>query len=289
MASAKRGAVLSPRSGSVELADLGSRGRLIGGQRIDAARLRRRVARRARWVVGRLLLAAGGLVVLAGAAFGASWAFRSPRFAVQSVEVTGTERMSPEQIAAAASIPQGISLFALDARDAVSRLEALPLVRRAEVIRSLPNRVTVVVEERRPFALVNAGRLHWVDEEGVDLGLEPRAVALGAPVLSGLKPDDLGSGGHRSASDRAAFALSLLRLLLRAQGPLLGQISEIDMSRPEWPLLYTVDGIEVRLGSDDWGAQLGRLQGVLQQLAATGESVASIDLRFRDQVVLKPR
>jgi cell division protein FtsQ len=285
----KRAAVLSPRGGQVELPDLASRGRLIAGQRVDAVRLRRRVARRARWVARRVAFLLAALAILAAAALGASWLFRSPRFAVDSVEVTGAERMTREQIAAAASIPHGISLFALDPRDTVSRLEALPLVRRAEVIRSLPNRVTVVVEERRPFALVNAGRLHWVDEEGVDLGLEPRAVSLGAPVLSGLKPDDLGAGGHRSASDRAAFGLSLLRLLFRAQSPLLGQISEIDMSRPEWPLLYTVDGIEVRLGADDWGTQLGRLQGVLAQLAATGEPVASIDLRFRDQVVLKPR
>ena len=45
-------------------------------------------------------------------------------------------------------------------------MEALSAVRRAEVIRAFPNRVTVVVEERRPFTLVHAGRLHWIDEDG---------------------------------------------------------------------------------------------------------------------------
>ena len=60
-----------------------------------------------------------------------------------------------------------------------------------------PDRVTVVVEERRPFTLVHAGRLHWIDEQGVSLGAEPRAVVPQAPVISGLSPDDLAARvGH---------------------------------------------------------------------------------------------
>ena len=35
---------------------------------------------------------------------------------------------------------------------------------------SFPNRVTIAVEERRPFTLVHAGRLHWIDEQGVTSG-----------------------------------------------------------------------------------------------------------------------
>ena len=63
--------------------------------------------------------------------------------------------------------------------------------------------------------------------------------------------------------------------------------SEIDVSRPDGPVLYTVEGVEVRLGAEDWEARLGRLQGVLAQVRAGGEPVSAIDLRFRDQVVLK--
>ena len=54
-------------------------------------------------------------------------------------------------------------------------------------------------------------------------------------------------------------------------------------------MLYLVDGIEVRLGADAWADRLARLDGVLGELDARGERVASIDLRFRDQVVLTPR
>jgi cell division septal protein FtsQ len=62
------------------------------------------------------------------------------------------------------------------------------------------------------------------------------------------------------------------------------------MSRREGPVLYTLDGIEVRLGSEQWEERLARLEGVLAQLAAhEGQrgAVTAVDLRFRDQVVLR--
>ncbi|HKX05829.1 MAG TPA: cell division protein FtsQ/DivIB, partial [Methylomirabilota bacterium] len=106
-----------------------------------------------------------------------------------------------------------------------------------------------------------------------------------APVITGLGPTDLAADG--GPSPRVAAGISLLRVLLRSETTLLQQISEIDVSRPEGPVLYTVDGIEVRLGADDWEGRLGRLQGVLAQVRSGGEAVGAIDLRFRDQVVLK--
>src|SRR4029077_13158656 len=84
-------------------------------------------------------------------------------------------------------------------------------------------------------------------------------VAPKAPVITGLAPADLAVDGAPSA--RVAAGIALLRVLLRSETTLLQQISEIDVSRPDGPVLYTVDGIEVRLGADDWEARLGRLQG----------------------------
>jgi cell division septal protein FtsQ len=74
---------------------------------------------------------------------------------------------------------------------------------------------------------------------------------------------------------------------MRSQSSLLGEISEVDMSRAEGPVLYMANGVEVRLGREDWEGRLGRLQRVTAQLRATNQSIASIDLRFRDQVVLR--
>lgn len=255
-------------------------------QRVSRVRLARRLSRRARWLAARAVPIGVTLVLLAGAGLGVAWALTSPRFAVTEVAVSGASRLTPQEIVAASGIGPGTNFFRLDRAAVVARLEALPLVRRAELVRRFPNRVTLAVEERRPFTLAHAGKLHWIDEQGVSLGPETRAVAPKAPVITGLSPADLGSPDG-APSPRVAAGISLLRVLLRSEAALLQQISEIDVSRPDGPVLYTVDGIEVRLGAEDWEARLGRLQGVLAQMRAGGEAVSAIDLRFRDQVVLK--
>ena len=88
-------------------------------------------------------------------------------------------------------------------------------------------------------------------------------------------------------SERVATGVALLRTLMRAQSALLSEISEVDVSRPEGPVLFMLDGVEVRIGNEDWDGRLGRLGGVLAQLRSSGQTVTSIDLRFRDQVVFK--
>ena len=279
-----RRSALSPRGAPAAFPDLASRGRLIGRQRIDRYRLRRRVARRARRIARRVGIAALVMVLLGASGMLAGWLLRSPRFGVASVEVHGQSRLSREEIEATAGIEPGSNIFTLDTREVVARLEALPLVRHAAVVRSLPNRVAITVEERRPFTLVHAGRLHWIDDQGIDLGPESRPVALRAPVISGLGADDL---DRDAPGGRAAAGLTLLRLLMRSGDGLLQSVSEIDMSRAEGPVLYTLDGMEVRIGKEEWEARLGRLLGVLAQLKASGETVTAIDLRFRDQVVLQ--
>jgi cell division septal protein FtsQ len=103
-------------------------------------------------------------------------------------------------------------------------------------------------------------------------------------VISGLSEDELVTM-RTKPGPRARAAITLIRALLRTGSALTAEISEIDMSRSEGPVLYTVDGVEVRLGSEEWEERLARLEGVLSQVA-TGD-VQGVDLRFRDQVVLR--
>jgi len=87
-----------------------------------------------------------------------------------------------------------------------------------------------------------------------------------------------------SPGPKARAAIALIRALLRSGSALTAEISEIDMSRAEGPVLYTVDGVEVRLGAEEWDERLARLEGVLAQVAT--QDVNGVDLRFKDQVVL---
>jgi cell division septal protein FtsQ len=272
--------LISPRARAQAPAEWAERSALVVGQRVGARRPRaRRAPQLAR--AGRLALV---LSVVAAVILGAAgWVTTSPRFAVTAIEVRGASRVPVARILAAAAIAPGANLWTIDSRAVVARIEGMPEIRRADLVRELPNHVTIVVEERRPFTLVHAGRLHWMDEDGRVLGEEARAVAPEVPVISGLSEDELATM-RTAPGPKARAAIALIRALLRSGSALTAEISEIDMSRAEGPVLYTVDGVEVRLGAEEWDERLARLEGVLAQVAT--QDVNGVDLRFKDQVVL---
>jgi cell division septal protein FtsQ len=105
-------------------------------------------------------------------------------------------------------------------------------------------------------------------------------------VISGLTEAELLSLGP-APNGKARDAIRLIRALIRSGSALAGEISEIDMGPRDGPVLYTVGGVEVRLGAEDWDERLARLEGLLSQPAALEGHVRTVDLRFRDQVVLQ--
>ena len=265
------------------LPDHGERSAFIAGQRVG--RVKRRRIQRALPALPSVRALGIALLAIAIPTAGVAWLLTSPRFAVTTIDVEGASRVPVERVRTAVAVAAGTNLWRIDPAAIVERVEAVPEVRRAEVIRRYPNHVTVRVEERRPFTLVHAGRLHWLDEEGRVLREAREAVAPPVPVVSGLDEAELVSI-RTAPRPRARDAIALIRVLLRSGSALTAQISEIDMSRGEGPVLYTIDGVEVRLGTEDWDERLARLEGVLAQVARDGEGVRSIDLRFRNQVVL---
>jgi cell division protein FtsQ len=273
--------LVSPRIGGRPLGDLGTRSPLVARQRVGRVRRHADLPR-----LPRLLTVTGLFFVFALAGAGGLWVLTAPRFAIADVEVHGASRLPVDRILDAAGIRPGTNLLRLDTTAVIARLEGLPEIRRAELIREFPNRVTINVEERRPFTLLHSGRLHWVDEEGRLLGEERDAVAPPAPLISGLSEAEVATM-REAPSPRARAAIALIRALLRSGSTLANEISEIDMSRQDGPVLYTLDGIEVRLGNDQWEERLARLEGVLAEVAGQGGGVTAVDLRFRDQVVLQ--
>ena len=272
--------LISPRARAKAPAEWAERSALVVGQRVGTRRPRvRRVPQLAR--AGRIALL---VAVVAAAVLGAArWVTTSPRFAVTAIDVRGASRVPIARVLAAAAIAPGSNLWTIDSRAVIARIEGMPEIRRADVVREVPNRLTIIVEERRPFTVVHAGRLHWMEEDGRVLGEEARAVAPEVPVISGLSEDELATM-RTSPGPRARAAIALIRALLRSGSALTAEISEIDMSRAEGPVLYTVDGVEVRLGAEEWDERLARLEGVLAQVAT--QDVNGVDLRFKDQVVL---
>jgi len=111
---------------------------------------RRRIGRRWRWV----LIGLGLLLVLGGA----GWlVFFSSVFAAQQVTVSGLRELSTDRVVAAAAVPLGEPLVRQDLRAIGERATAIPQIQQVHVRRQWPNRIAIVVTERRPLLAMPHG------------------------------------------------------------------------------------------------------------------------------------
>lgn len=128
---------------------------------------RRRFA--GRWRRGRYLVYGLVLALLLGASV---WlVFFSSHVTVKRVEVTGEQSVSGVRVEQRAQVPMGRPLARVDLGAIRARVQAMPVVKSADVTRSWPHAVHIAITEREPLAVVErAGGFVSVDAEGVLFG-----------------------------------------------------------------------------------------------------------------------
>jgi cell division protein FtsQ len=233
----------------------------------------------------RILVAA----VAVASAIGIAWlVVQSPLLAVDSVSVQGTMRETPASVRGAAGVGEGDAMVFVDAGAIVKRVERLPWVAHAKVVRDYPNDLRITVVERLPVAWVRrpsapgaargSGAAALVDATGRVLG-EEAGTPPGLPELVG--GFRAGAPGTHVRPRGYARAVSQLPDGLRAQ---VGAVGEEDGQAVL--LLVTPPGgappaaEEVRLGAlTEIAAKGAAALAVLDQLTKDESRVTYIDVR----------
>lgn len=125
------------------------------------ARARQRKLRAALpWLVGAgVLLAAGGLTWLV---------YGTAVLGVKSVDVVGAQTLDPQQVRAAAAVPDRRPLARVDLGQVSARVRGLAPVDKVTVTRSWPSTLRIEVVERVAVAAVPAGgQFTLIDDDGV--------------------------------------------------------------------------------------------------------------------------
>jgi cell division protein FtsQ len=138
---------------------------------------RSRTQKRLRW-----LAVFAALAVLV--AFGV-FLLHTPLFEAKVVTVTGNHPNTTTQaIEAAAGVTDHPPLISVDPGPAATRVETLPFIATAKVVRHWPDAVTIAVTERIPVAAMAGPSTEWstVDGNGRTLVVTPNRPAL--PVLA---------------------------------------------------------------------------------------------------------
>lgn len=227
---------------------------------------RRSRLRRTLWVLG--LLAVLGAVVAVE---------RSALVGLEEVVVGGVERLDADQVLAAADLQLGTSTLRLGLSDAVARVEALPLVARAEGRRTDPLTVHLQVVERTPALIVRGDdAVRYLDREGViidEVEEDEPDVLAGPEIVLGSEPPAVGQRvGEAPALANAHAAWHGL------SGPLRAEVVRYRAAGPDELTLELRDGPDVRFGrAERIDEKVRALGAVLEDVGDT--PIEAIDVR----------
>ena len=207
---------------------------------------------------------------------------------VETIVVHGNARLSKGEVLAVLSGLRGESLLRTDLDRWRKRLMASPWVRGAELRRSLPSTVDVVVSERQPIGI---GRIHedmyLVDARGVIIDqYGPQYADLDLPIIDGLSAP--GDGGSLTDEGRSELAARVIAAVKSTPG-VARRLSQVDVSDlHNASVILSGDPAVIQLGEDQF---LKRLQAYLELAPTLRERVADIDyvdLRFDDRIYVRP-
>ncbi len=244
--------------------------------------------RRRRPLAQRVLRVLGALALLA-AVVHVPWGGLRQRFArLAEVRVEGTHYLDAGRVLRSAGLAVGQDLFSLDLARARQSLMLDPRIASAEVSRRLPRGVRIRVVEREPVLLVDHGAPWEMDSSGVLLAPLEAGVVADVPRLVG--PDFTGlPAGVQVRRDEVERGLAWVRALSARDLQLAGQVSEVDVSDAGVTGLTLLDGTRVLAGGWPPGTpRLSALRVVLADLRQRGTVADEVDLRFEDQVIVRP-
>jgi cell division protein FtsQ len=158
-------------------------------------------------------------------------------------------------------------------------------VRHVLVQREFPRRVLIEVEERVPKAIIAAGKLYYVDGNGVVFKEVGKNENVNYPILTGLRPAELATSDP-ALRRRIRDALRLSELMTRDSHTL----SEIHFDAADQLVLYTMKfPVALRMGWGHWEEKIRLLDRVLNLWKDNEARLASLDVSFRDQVIARLR
>jgi cell division protein FtsQ len=196
-------------------------------------------------------------------------------FGVKEIVVQGQTHTSDAEIKTALAAGPSTMMLDFDTEAAKARLEAVPWIRHAQVMRLLPSTLQVVIEERAPFAVwQSGGKTYVVDEAGTILSPAVREAYAELPLV-------VGEGAAKNAPE--------LYDTLKPYDELKQQLlASIRVGDRRWTLKLK-SGVEILLPDDNVADALKTYTNVERNRGLVGDNIAGVDLRLADRVTFRLR
>src|SRR5436309_13620874 len=262
---------------------------LRGQKRVSVRRssLPRKTATRLTWTAVLLLLM---FLCTIGVAALYHYGERSWRFRIESsdsIEISGLQNVTSSQVMEVMGGDIGRNILFVPLAQRKKQLEQIPWVESASVMRFVPNRLRIEVQERTPMAFARIGpKILLVDVVGTLMEL-PARKKFSFPVIVGMN-----SGEPLSTrAARMKIYHELVRQLDAGGAHYSQDLSEVDLSDPDdvKVLANNRDGeVLVHLGSSNYLERYKIYVAHVQEWRQQFSKLESVDLRYDRQIIVNP-
>ena len=194
-------------------------------------------------------------------------------FRIRSIEVSGNDRYTRQEIIDAAEVQVGDNMFLMNKYSAAERIRrALPYIETVQFRRSLPDGLSIIVTEcADPAAIVQDGKAYLLCDTGNIVDEVTPAAAKQRMQVKGLTLTDPAVGQE--------LALEQLLTLMQAldQRGMTADVSLLDMSDPAQLTLRYLGRFDVQLPREaDYGYKLDYLMAVVKKLEVNEKGVINM-------------
>lgn len=196
---------------------------------------------------------------------------------IREIEVRGLPQEKVDSLLKRANIKKGQNIFNLNPNKLSSRLSQELLIKKVVILRHLPDKIIIEVEERTPFIITKwRGQIFGIDRDGVILPqpLNPSSF----PEVKGIleKRPSLGERAKRKDLEIVTEVQALFSKTLPNF-----RTSSLDLSRKHKIVLFS-NKKSIYISSENLANNLPLLATVLADLPQKGIEYEYIDLRFKD-------
>ncbi len=202
----------------------------------------------------------------------------SSYFQAKTISIHGNHYLSKTDITYYLGISEKTNLLAIDLRSLCQKLTSHPWIKKASVQRRLPNTLYINLQERTPIAILKAGKLYYVDREGVVFDTINKEAGCDFPLITG--PNRVSE--IHAYSPLIKEAISLINTKTNTL------ISELHLNLNRGLTLITLnEAIPVKLGFTDITSRMRRFKIIYHYLMRREIKAETIDCRYPDRIVVK--
>lgn len=247
---------------------------------------------RARRVVVRTVKIAAVAVlvptIVYASVLGYGWLKTTDMLSVEVIDVSGSKRVSAEDVVALAGITRGRNMLSFSSGAVEDNILRNAWISSAVVKRRPPHTIEIDVREREPLALVKMDGLFVMDVSGVIFKKYLSEDSLDLPVVTGLNMEGLNVEVEEAAVELEHELFTLMSVLKGRQGFNLGSVSEIHVDQVYGLTVYTLEGgVRLEVGTERFPEKIAAFEKILEARKGSLHGIEAMDLSNEHKVIVR--